>query len=471
MYDVIIIGAGVTGCSVARTLAKYKLRVAVLEKESDVCEGTSKANSGIVHAGFDAEPGSRKAQLNVAGNEKMEELSKELDFSFKRNGSMVLCFSEENRPELEKLYENGKKNGVKELRILSGEEARKIEPALSKQVVAALLAPTGGIVCPFGLTIALAENAYVNGVEFFFEHGVTGIEKTDGGYRITTEQGVFETRMIVNAAGVYADKVHHMVSAAPMEIVARKGEYNLYDKQVGGLVQHTIFQQPTKYGKGVLVSPTVHGNLLLGPTATDIEDKEGVNTTGTGLLEVSVKAAESLCTMPSGRQMITSFAGLRAHEVNGDFIIQEAPDAAGFYDVAGIESPGLTCAPVIGEYVAGLMMEKETFALKDDFVATRKGIVHMAELPEEEQKALIAKDPSYAVVVCRCETVTEGEILDAIRRPLGAKTLDGVKRRTRAGMGRCQAGFCSPKTMELLAKEWNVPVEEIRKSGRGSHVL
>ena len=471
MYDVIVIGAGVTGSSVARSLSRYQMKVAVLEKASDVCEGTSKANSGIVHAGFDAEPGSLKAKLNVAGNEKMEELAKELDFSFQRNGSMVLCFAEEDRESLTQLYENGVKNGVKNLCILEGDKARALEPALSENVVAALYAPTGGIVCPFELNIALAENAYVNGAEFFFEHGVTGIKKTRDGYLVETEQGAFESRMVVNASGVYADRIHHMVSSTPMEIIARKGEYCLYDKQVGNLVKHTIFQLPTKYGKGVLVSPTVHGNLLLGPTATDIEDKEGVNTTGEGLAAVTQKAAESLCRLPAARQMITSFAGLRAHEVQGDFIIQEASDAPGFYDVAGIDSPGLTCAAVIGDYVAELMQKKKTFSLKDTFTAKRTGIVHFASLSEEKQKALIAKNPSYAVVVCRCETVTEGEILDAIRRPLGAKTLDGVKRRTRAGMGRCQAGFCTPKTMELLAREWNVPVEEIKKSGRGSHVL
>ena len=471
MYDVIVIGAGVTGCSVARALSKYKLKVAVLEKELDVCEGTSKANSGIVHAGFDAEPGTLKAKLNVEGNVRMEELSEELDFSFKRNGSLVLCFAEEGREELEKLYQNGVKNGVKDLCIISGEEARKLEPALSENVVAALYAPTGGIVCPFGLTIALAENAFVNGAEFFFDHVVRSIAPEKDGYCITTTQGKFHARMVVNAAGVYADKIHHMVSSSPMEIVARKGEYCLYDKQVGDMVSHTIFQLPTKYGKGVLVSPTVHGNLLLGPTATDIENKDGVNTTREGLADVTRKAAESLSALPAGRQMITSFAGLRAHEIKGDFIIGEAPDAEGFYDVAGIESPGLTCAPVIGEYVVSLLQKKEAFERKEDFVAKRQGIRHLAELPEEEQRALIAENPSYAVVVCRCETVTEGEILDAIRRPLGAKTMDGIKRRTRAGMGRCQAGFCTPKTMELIAREWNIPVKEILKSGRDSHVL
>ncbi len=471
MYDVLIIGAGVTGSTIARELSRYKLKLAVIEKEIDICEGTSKANSGIVHAGFDAEPGSLKAKLNVLGNEKMEELSKELDFAFRRNGSLVVCFDEEGKEGLEKLLEQGKENGVKKLSIITGDEARKLEPALSDNVKYALLAEMGGIVCPFGLTIALAENAFVNGAEFMLDTAVTGITKTDAGYKVETTKGTFETKVVVNAAGVYADKLHHMVSNTPLEIIARKGEYCLYDKQLGKTVDHTIFQLPTKLGKGVLVTPTVHGNLLLGPTATDIPDKEGVNTTSEGLDQVSRKAAESLKALPSGRMMITSFAGLRAHEVNGDFIIGEAGDAEGFFDVAGIESPGLTCAPATGEYVADLVAKKLNLEKKDDFIAKREGIKHISELSSEEKSELIKKDPSYAVVVCRCETVTEGEILDAIRRPLGAKTLDGIKRRTRAGMGRCQAGFCTPKTMELISKELGIPQEEILKAGRGSNVL
>ncbi|MCR5154488.1 MAG: NAD(P)/FAD-dependent oxidoreductase [Lachnospiraceae bacterium] len=471
MYDVVIIGAGVTGSSVARELSRYQLKVAVLEKEPDVCEGTSKANSGIVHAGFDAVPGSLKAKLNVIGNKRMEALSKQLDFPFRKNGSLIICTEEEGKPTLEKLLKQGVENGVEGLKIISGDEARKMEPALSGDVLYALYAPSGGIVCPFGLTIALAENACVNGVDFFFDSPVKNITKGEAGYLVETPEKTFEAKAVVNAAGVYADVLHHMVSKTPLKIIARRGEYSLYDKQLGKMVDHTIFQLPSKLGKGVLVTPTVHGNLLLGPTAEDIEDKEDTATTAKGLALVQTKAAESVDKMPSGRMMITCFAGLRAHEVNDDFVIKELEDAENFFDVAGIESPGLTCAPAIGEYVAEMVLKKVPAEKKDNFLETREGIKHIADLSFEERKELIKKNPAYAVVVCRCETVTEGEIIDAIRRPLGAKTLDGIKRRTRAGMGRCQAGFCTPKTMELIANEWNMPLEEVVKSGRCSHVL
>ncbi len=471
MYDVIIIGAGVIGSAVARELTRGVRTVAVLEKGLDVCEGTSKANSGIVHAGFDATPGSLKARLNVEGNRRMEELSKELDFSFRRNGSLVLCFREEEKDKLTALYEKGIKNGVQELQLLSGEEARRLEPKLSPSVVAALYAPTGGIVCPFGLTIALAENACVNGAEFFFHTEVNAIEKKEDSYLLHTTKGVFESRIVINAAGVYADKLHNMVSEKKMTLVPRRGEYCLFDKQAGGFVSKTIFQLPTEYGKGVLITPTVHGNLLLGPTAEDIEDKEGQYTTGRGLEEVLKKAALSANALPPLRQVITSFAGLRAHEANDDFIIEEVEDAAGFIDVAGIESPGLTSAPAIGCYVADLVNEIAPAEMKEDYISQRVGIKSMATASKEEQKELIKKNSAYANVICRCEMVTEGEILDAIHRPLGAKTLDGIKRRTRAGMGRCQAGFCLPKTMEILSRECGVEIDTILKSDEGSYLL
>ena len=471
MYDVIIIGAGVIGSAVARELMRGDRKVAVLEKGMDVCEGTSKANSGIVHAGFDAAPGSLKAKLNVEGNKRMEELSKELDFLFRQNGSLVLCFHEEEKDKLQVLYDKGIKNGVQKLQILSGEEARRLEPKLSQSVAAALYAPTGGIVCPFGLTIALAENAYVNGAEFYFNTEVTAIDKKEGGYLLHSTKGVFESRIVVNAAGVYADKVHNMVSEKKMTLIARKGEYCLYDKQAAGLVSKTIFQLPTEYGKGVLITPTVHGNLLLGPTAEDIDDKEGLFTTGTGLEEVMKKAALSVKELPPMRQIITSFAGLRAHEAKDDFIIEEVEDAEGFIDVAGIESPGLTCAPAIGSFVAELVHNIAPAKKKEDYISQRVGIKSMSDASKEEQKNLISQNPAYANVICRCEMVTEGEILDAIHRPLGAKTLDGIKRRTRAGSGRCQAGFCLPKTMEILSREWGTDINTVVKSSEGSYLL
>ena len=470
MYDVIIIGSGVSGSAAARELSRYDLKIGVLEKEEDVCCGTSKANSGIVHAGFDASPGSLMAKMNVRGNRMMEQLAKDLDIPFERNGSLVLCFAKEERNRLEKLKEQGEENGVEGLQILSGDEVRRMEPDLSEEVYAALYAPTGGIVCPFELNLALAENAFENGVEFYFDTAVEQIEKTEGGYRIHAEEKIYETRCVVNAAGVYADVFHNMVSAKKIHITPRKGEYYLLDKKAGTTVHHTIFQTPGPYGKGVLVTPTTHGNLLVGPTALDIEEKEGTNTTKGGLDEVAQKAVRSVPKLPL-RQVITSFAGLRAHEAGHEFIIGEVEDAKGFIDCAGIESPGLTSAPAIGEMVAQILKEKMNLEEKEDFVATRKGILNPNTLSKEERIALIKEKPEYGNIICRCEMVTEGEIMDAINRPLGAKSLDGVKRRTRAGMGRCQAGFCSPRTMEILARERHMSMFEITKSGGDSKII
>lgn len=464
--DVIIIGAGVTGCAIARELSRYELNICVIEKESDICEGTSKANSGIVHGGFDAKPGTLKARLNVKGNAMMEELSKKLDFPFRRNGSMVICQSADEVPVLEKLLQRGLTNGVKNMRILSRTEALELEPNLADSVYAALLVPSGGIVCPFGLNIALAENAAANGVEFRLETEVLEIEKlSDAGYLVHTDKGDLQTRFLINAAGVYADAFHNMVSEKKIHITPRRGDYLLLDRTAGGHVHHTIFQLPTEYGKGVLVTPTVHGNLMVGPTAIDIEDKEATATTAEGLAQVMEKCGKSVKDVPL-KQVITSFAGLRAHEDGGEFLIGEVEDAKGFIDVAGIESPGLSSAPAIGQYVREILERMTELKEKRSFIETRKGIVRFTECSKEMQQELIRQNPSYGQIICRCETITEGEILDAIHRPLGATTLDGVKRRTRAGMGRCQAGFCTPKVMDILARELGLELKDIRKNGR-----
>lgn len=470
MYDVIIIGAGVSGAAVARELSRFKVHVCVLEKEEDVCCGTSKANSGIIHAGYDAAPGSLMAELNVRGNELMEELAEMLDFPFKRTGSLVVCMDEENMPALQKLYDKGMANGVKGLKILKKEEIREMEPNISDEVCAALYAPTAGIVCPFSLNIALAENAYENGVEFKFDTEVQEICKEETGYEIRTDKGIFHTKCLVNAAGVYADKFHNMVSANPIHITPRRGDYCLFDKTAGNHVNRTIFSLPTKFGKGVLVTPTIHGNLLVGPTAIDIEDKEGTNTTREGLDEVLEKAGQSVKNLPV-KQVITSFAGLRAHEDGSEFIIGEPEDAEKFIDCAGIESPGLTSCPAVGEMVAAIIKEKLNLQEKETFIFKRKGILNPNSLSKEERAELIRRNPAYGNIICRCEMITEGEIIDAIRRPLGAKSLDGVKRRTRAGMGRCQSGFCSPRTMEILARELGVSLMDITKSGGESQLV
>ncbi len=464
MYDVIIIGGGVVGCAIARELAAQDRKIALFERASDVCEGTSKANSGIIHAGYDATPGTLKAKLNVKGNQMMETLAKELDIPFKRNGSFVLSFDKEGISGLQKLYDRGIQNGVKDLRILSGDEVRELEPNVSMDVKAALYAPTAGIVCPFGMTYAFAENAVVNGVEIYLNTEVTDIKKKEAGFTIVTEKGDFETRYVINAAGVYADNIHNMVSKEKFKIVPRRGQYCLMDKAVGNLTKATLFQLPTKLGKGVLVTPTVHGNLLVGPNAEDLDDKDGINTTAEGLEDILMRGERSVERLPKNK-VITSFAGLRANEGGGDFIIKEAEDVKGFIDVAGIASPGLSASPAIGVYVAELMQKIAPAPKKTDFIATRKGIPNMAIATMEERKRLIKENPAYANVICRCELVTEGEILDAIKRPVGATTLDGIKRRTRAGMGRCQSGFCSPKVVEILARELGVEISQISKMG------
>ena len=470
MYDVVIIGAGVCGSAVARELSKFKVNACVIERDEDVCCGTSKANSAIVHAGFDALPGTLKAKVNVEGNKMMDALSKDLDFAFKRNGSLVVCTEEEGLPKLQELADRAEKNGVPDVRILSGEEVKAMEPNLADEVIAALYAPTGGIVCPFGMTIALAENAAVNGIEFKLNTEVTEIRKTENGYVIVTSKGEFETKAVVNAAGVYADQLHNMVSDEKLEIIARKGEYCLLDKTAGGHVSHTVFQLPNAMGKGVLVTPTIHGNLLVGPTATDIDDKEGINTTSEGLAFLQAKAGQSVKNIPL-RAVITSFAGLRAHEKGDEFILGEAKDAKGFYDVAGIESPGLSSAPAIGVMVAEMIAKDMNLEKNEDFIGVRKGIVNPQELSFEERQNLIKENPAYGQIICRCEMISEGEILDSIHRPLGARSLDGVKRRTRAGMGRCQAGFCSPRTMEILEREVPMSVYDITKLGGESKIV
>ncbi len=496
--DVAVIGAGVTGAAIARELTRYNCKVVVIEKEEDVCSGTSKANSAIVHAGYDAKPGTLKAKLNVRGSEIMPKLAKELNFEFRRNGSLVLCFSREDLDDLRDLYLRGIENGVKDMQTLSGDAVRKLEPNISDEVVAAIYAPTGGIVCPFGLTIAMAENAVFNGAKFLLNTSVDNIVREDGyllecthtnqvigkvpegvievlsenGAASATTPVTVQAKYVVNAAGVYADVFHNMVSEEDdkLHIIPRRGEYVLLDKTAGKHVNCTIFQQPGKYGKGILVTPTVHGNLLVGPTATDQEDRDDTKTTAEGLDESMTKANLSVKNLPY-RQIITSFAGLRAHEEKGDFVIGEVKGADGFFDAAGIESPGLSCAPAIGEMIARLVAEKGSFSRFSNWDGRRRSVVHAADLPLEERAKLIARNPDFGRIICRCEEVSEGEIMDAINRPLGARSMDSIKRRVRAGMGRCQAGFCTPRTMEILSEQAGIPMEKICKNREGSELI
>ena len=473
MYDIIVIGAGVVGTCVARELSKYQANVCVIDKADDVASGTSKANSGIVHAGYDCKPGTLMAKLNVRGNELLYQLAEELDFPIKKNGSLIVCTIESERGKLDVLLDQANANGVPDARIVERDELLEMEPNLTPNAVAALYVPTGGIICPFNLAIAMGENAAVNGVEFKFETEVKNIVKKDGYYELDTNKGVLETKAVVNAAGVYADVMHNMVSDKKMKIVARKGEYLLMDKELGDYFKATIFPLPGPMGKGVLTAPTIHGNMFVGPSATDIEDKEGVNTTQEIIDDLVQKASASHLTkdrLPMNK-VITSFAGLRAHEEHHEFIVEEVADAPGFFDAAGIESPGLTSSPAIAEMLVGLIQDKYNFPKNENFIAKRKGIVHMEDLSMEEKNEMIKKNPQYGNIVCRCVLVTEGEIVDAINRPIGARSLDGVKRRTRQGMGRCQAGFCTPRTMEILSRELGIPMTEITKKGEGSNML
>jgi len=470
MHDIIIIGAGVIGASVARALSAYAAKTIVIEKNHDVCEETSKANSGIVHAGYDAHPGTNKAVFNLRGSRMMAAFCHEHQIPYRNNGSLVLGFTEEDLPKLEALRDQGTKNGVEGLVILSAAEAKRLEPNLNGDVKFALLAPTGGIVDPFELTIAQAEVAMVNGVEFSFDTCVKSIHPIAGGYQVSTDRGIYEAKVVVNCAGVHADELNNLVSSRKLSITPRKGEYCLFDKQVGALVDHTIFQLPTQYGKGVLVTPTAEGNLLIGPTAVDIDDKEDVSTTAEGLAEVVKKAKRSVLSVPTGF-VITAFAGLRATERGGDFVIGEAPDAPGFYNAAGIESPGLTSAPAIGDELASQIANALRLSRKTTPMRKRPPVVRFEPLSFDDKAAAIKRDPAFGKIVCRCELVTAAEIQDAIRRPLGATTVDGIKRRTRAGSGRCQGGFCSPRVMHLLAGELGLDPLDIAKYDKQSTIL
>lgn len=470
MYDVVIIGAGVIGTSIFRELTKYSLNVVILEKEKDVSMGTSKANSAIVHAGYDPKAGTLMAKYNVKGNEMFEDMCRELSVPFKRNGSLIIAFDDDDMKTIQELYENGKQIGVKGLQILNREEVLEKEPNLNKEIKGALYAPTGGIVGPFEYTIALAENGVANGGEIKLQKEVVSIEKNET-FKITTSDGdIVEAKYVINAAGLYGDKIHNLICEESFKITPRSGEYFVMDKSQGNIVSHTIFQCPSKLGKGILVTPTVHGNLLVGPDAIDIEDKEDMGTTGDGLSKVR-KTSMRTTDKINFRESIRNFAGLRALPSTGDFIIEENDKVKGFIDVVGMKSPGLSSAPAIALGVveilenAGCILEKNP-----KFNGNRKQI-HFMELSSEEKAELIKKDPRYGRIICRCESITEGEIVDSIKRSFGVLSLDGVKRRCRPGMGRCQGGFCGPRVQEIIARECNVPLEDVVLEKDGSYIL
>ncbi|MBU1144344.1 MAG: NAD(P)/FAD-dependent oxidoreductase [Firmicutes bacterium] len=470
MYDVIIIGAGVIGTNIAKELSYYDLKLAVIEKNNDVCEETSKANSGIVHSGYDATPNTLKAKYNVLGNKMMASTCKELDVPFIQNGSLIIGFSEEDLLALQSLQLQGIENGVEGLKILNKDEIFKMEPQLHPEVLYALYAPTGGIVDPFQLTIAPAEVAFQNKTEFFFNTFVEGISNLSDFFEIQTNQGKMYSKSIVNAAGIHSDTINNYVSQHKLDIRPRKGEYCLFDKEVGNIVHSTIFQLPSSKGKGVLVTPTAEGNLLIGPSSIFVEGKEDTATTLEGVQYILEKASSSIKSIPFSK-VITGFAGLRASEIGKDFVIGESPDVKNFYNAAGIESPGLTAAPAIALDLALEISLKLHAKKKEHFISTRKAFPRFESQTMAEKKRLIEEFPEYGKIICRCELVTLAEIKNAIHRPLGAKTVDAVKRRTRAGSGRCQGGFCSPRVLEILAKELHKDVREISKFNEKSTFL
>ena len=472
-YDIAIIGAGVVGSLTARALSKYNLKTVLIEKTSDVAMGTSKANSGIVHAGFDAKSGSLKATLNVKGCSMMKELCETLFVPYENNGSLVIAFSDKEMETIKILYDRGIANGVPDMEIIDGSKLRELEPNISENAVGALLAKSAGIVSPYELTIAAAECAVSNGVDLVRNFATDTITFDNDIFTIADNNGEkIQSKIVINAAGLYADELAKKFDGEEFAVTPRLGEYGLLDRSCGDLCTHTIFQCPNEMGKGILVTPSAHHNILVGPSAVDIEEKDNVSVRMNALRNIFNIASKSIPSV-SMRDMITSFAGLRAHLSTDDFYIEKSKTNDKFINLLGIESPGLASSPAIAEYVENMVIDtlEAKPEMKADYNPSRKKPIIFRELTPDEQEKLIAEDPAYARIICRCETITEGEIRDAIKAPAGAIDIDGVKRRTRAGMGRCQGGFCGSKVMEILSKELNKPIHEITKFGGNSDVI
>lgn len=474
-FDVAIIGAGIVGTALFRELSRYQVRTVLLERENDVALGASRANSAIVHCGCDPKTGTAMARLNVVGNRMYPELCRQLDVPFVQNGSLICALSDEELPVIKSLYENGRANGVEGLKILDAASARALEPNLVSTVRGALLAPTGGIVGPYELTTALAENGVVNGGTLLLSFDTAAITRAEGNstspFTLTASDGrALTARFIVNAAGINADKVHNLIARPTFEIRPRRGEYYVFDKSQGSLFDRTIFVCPGRLGKGILVSPTVHGNLIAGPNAQDGVARDDTAVTAAGLAEVR-SGARRITGAISWRDTIRNFAGLRALSTRDDFIIEEAPDQKGFIDLAGIKSPGLTSAPAIALAARDLLANAGLDLVEKTDFNPHRHETRFLTLPPEERRALIERDPAFGKIICRCESITEGEIIESIRRPVGATTLDGVKRRCRPGSGRCQGGFCSVRVMEILARELGKEQRDIPQDKTGSAII
>ncbi len=467
MYDVAIIGCGIMGSSCAYYLSRYNLRIAVIEKYNDICCGATRANSAIIHAGYDPKPGSLCAKYNVRGCKLAGEICKKLDVHYQNIGSLVVAFTESEMKTVEELYERGLKNGVPDMKIVNQEELRKMEPQISENALGALYAPTAAIVNPWQYGIAMTETAVRNGVQVFLNCEVKDIKEDDGFWKISCGDKEFDAKYVINAAGVHSDDIHNMVAEPSFKIEPYAGEYYLLDKVEGDRAKHVIFQCPNELGKGVLVSPTVHGNLIVGPNSI-LTDKEDTSTKTSSLDFIRQAASKSVPSI-SFRQNIRNFTGVRPNADTDDFVIGFA--AKHFLDLAGIKSPGLSAAPAIAEDVLN-MLKDDGLELEEkaDYIDSRTHI-RFKELSNEEKNKLIFEKPEYGRVVCRCETITEGEIIDALNSPVPPVSLDGIKRRCTAGMGRCQGGFCGPKVLEIMAKFKGVEPEDIIQDGTGSFIL
>ncbi len=468
-FDVCVIGAGVVGTAIARELTRFDLKVLVLEKLADVSWGTTKANSGVVHAGYAATPGSLKAKFNIMGNPMFDELCSELHVPFMRNGTFVVALDTDNLSQLEELQEKGKKNNVETQIISDKAQIFSMEPNLTPRVQAILFAPSGGIVSPYELAIALAENANTNGAEFIFNSEVKEINIKENHFKLITQQGEVQAKMIVNAAGLYSDNIAQMVGLNDFTIHPRRGEYILFEKECIK-INHVLFPLPTPTSKGILAAPTMHGHPFLGPNAIEIDSKNDKDTSSTGLNEIIEGGLKLIPNLPL-RKSITTFAGVRAVTNTNDFIIGESK-IPNFFNAAGIQSPGLSAAPAIGRYIAKLIQMKLDAKSNPLFSPKRKNPpIIFSQLSEEDRDRLIQNNSDYADVYCRCELVTKAEILDAMRRPIGARTLDGIKFRTRARMGRCQGSFCTFRIMKLLEKELSVKSNEVTLKGGESYMV
>ena len=475
LYDVIIIGAGISGAMCSYSLAKYNVSVCVLEAGEDVAYGSTRANSAIVHAGYDAKEGSLKALLNVRGCEMMEKIARSLDVHYEKCGSLVIGFDEKDREHIELLKRRGDINGVKDLRIIERDELMALEPYVSDDATCALLAPTAGIVCPYDLAFAVSENAVTNGAEFRFDFKVDKIECSDGIYSVYSGENCVQGKYVLNCAGLYCDEIANLAGdPLPFEIIPRRGEYMLLDKIESKIAHHTLFVTPSEKGKGILVSPTADGNIIVGPNANLVEEKSDTSVTYEGLDEIA-EGARLIVPDINLKANITSFAGVRPTPSSGDFYIQASEKCKNFVHVAGIESPGLASSPAIGEYVVEILRKIGLdLVSRENYIPTRSkdgNYKLFCDMTGEERAEAIKKNPAFAKMICRCENITEGDILGAIHRPIPAHTVDMVKRRTRSGMGRCQGGFCRTRVADIISRELGIPLSEVRKFTKNSKIL